>query len=54
MKAVMDEGEEMEYGPGDFVVKARTMTRGSWVRNPVSSLTGRASLTMPSAEYPGR
>ena len=31
MKVVMDDGEEIEYGPGDFAVNAaRVTTRGPW------------------------
>ena len=36
MKVVMDDGEEMEYGPGDFAICRRATTPGS-------SATSRAS-----------
>ena len=36
MKVVMDDGEEMEYGPGDFATMAPGHDAWCWGTNPVS------------------
>ena len=52
MKVVMEDGEEMEYGPGDFAVMAPGHDAGSSVKSRASSSTGKASLTMPNRVRP--
>jgi hypothetical protein len=41
MKAVMDDGEEMDYGPGDVGVMAPDTMHGSSVTSLMWSSTGR-------------
>ena len=52
MKVVMDGGEEMEYGPGDFAQMAPG--HDAWVvgDEPCVVSTGRDSATTPSADGP--
>ena len=50
MKVVMDDGEEMEFGPGDFAEWRQAMTPGSSATNPASSSTGRASPITPDVD----
>jgi len=48
MKVVMDDGEETEFGPGDFAVTRPDMTHGLSGTTRASSSTGRASPTTRS------
>src|SRR2546423_699966 len=47
MRIVMDDGEEAEFGPGDFMICPQAMTPGSSATNPAWSSTGKASRTTP-------
>ncbi len=53
MKVVMDDGEEMEYGPGDFPSWRPGTTPGSWATSRALSSTGKASPTTPNPRPDG-
>jgi quercetin dioxygenase-like cupin family protein len=52
MKIVMDDGEQAEFGPGDFMICPRGTTPGLSATTPASSSTGRAWPTTPNAPDP--
>ena len=53
MKVVSDDGEEMEYGPGDFAIMAPGHDAWTLGDEPALSSTGRDSPNTPSPDSSG-